>query len=100
MITFSHTAWGPGIPIPLLDTIFDGAISPIYGHVKIKPGVPAAHLIGVIEHIAKAVVDHITEVNINVLGPELPHPVPGVGPDPIVAAHMPLREAILMTGTD
>ena len=56
---------------PCLDAVGDGAVRSINLHGEIKPGVPAADLVSVIEDVTEAIVDHIAELNINILRPKL-----------------------------
>ena len=61
----------PNIPVPLLDAVLDRLLTKVHW-THVKPGIPSANFIGVVEDIAKAVVNHITEAYINVLRPKLP----------------------------
>ena len=56
---------------PYLDTVHDAEVLTVELHVHVEPGVPAAHLERVVEDVAEPVVDHVTQLHVNVLGPEL-----------------------------
>ena len=61
----------PNVSVPLLDAVLDRLLAKVF-RTHVEPGVPCANFIGVVQDIAKAVVDHITEAYINVLRPKLP----------------------------
>jgi hypothetical protein len=67
-----------------LDAVSDGCVAEIR-RSHIEPGIPAAHVEGVVEDGAEAVVDDVTDADVNVLGPELAHAGPGVRPHAVVA---------------
>ena len=54
-----------------LDAVSDCSVRSINLQWEIKPWIPAADLVRVIENVPEPVVDHITQLNINVLGPKL-----------------------------
>ena len=69
--TLCDAARRPNIPVPLLDAVLDRLLTKVL-RTHVEPWVPSANFIGVVQDIAKAVVNHITEAYINVLRPKLP----------------------------
>ena len=69
--TLCDAARCPNIPVPLLDAVLDRLLTKVL-RTHVEPGVPCANFIGVVQDIAKAVVNHITEAYINVFRPKLP----------------------------
>ena len=67
---FCDAARCPNIPVPLLDAVLDRLLTKVF-RTHVEPGVPCANFIGVVQDIAKAVINHITEAYIDVLRPKL-----------------------------
>jgi hypothetical protein len=67
-----------------LYAISDGGVAKVR-RSHIEPGIPAAHVKGVVEDGAEAVVDDVTDADVDVLGPELAHAGPSVRPHAVVA---------------
>ena len=59
-----------------LNTIKDVHGRAVQLHVHVKPRVPAANLVRVVQNVAKAVVDDVAEGHVDVLRPELAHARP------------------------
>ena len=74
--TFGCTSRSPDVPVPLLDAVLDRRLYKVNG-THVEPRVPGANFIGVVEDVAKAVVNDVAETDIDVLRPKFPKPWSG-----------------------
>merc|ERR1711934_468077 len=81
------TARRPSVPVSLLDAVLDRLFAKVHW-THVEPGVPGANFIGVVEDVAKAIVNHVTEAYINVLRPKLTQSRSCVCPNSIIASYM------------
>ena len=83
----SCATWWPNIALPLLDAVLDAQLAKIC-RAHVKPRVPGTYFKCVIEDVSKAIIDYVTELNVNIFRPKLPKSRSCVRPNPVIAAGM------------